>query len=167
MARLIIFGFVIVAAALAEAQTSLIPAQNVIDARDCVMKLVAAKKNITLIETVPAPEIKPEGLHSLADFQDAAESFWGFRPEAYLNMYNPLKNEIFIMTGREYYDKYERSVFDSLAHEITHYLQHRYQNADFTSGDDSLEWDAIETQSWFRETYKDQMNGDIFVCPAN
>ena len=144
----------------------LLPAAPIIEARDCILKIVAAHKNITLLDTVPLPEIKPEGPYTLQDYQDSAENFWGFRPDAYLNMYNPLRNEIFIMATREYYESYERSVFDSLAHELAHYLQHRYQNADFSQGDDSLEFDAIATQTWFRETYKDNFVGDNFVCPT-
>jgi hypothetical protein len=144
----------------------LFPASPIIEARDCILQIVAGHKNITLLETVPLPEVKPEGPYTLQDYQDSAESFWGFRPDAFLNMYNSLRNEIFIMATRAYYDSHERSVFDSLAHELVHYLQHRYQNADFSQGDDSLEFDAIATQTWFRETYKDHFVGDVFVCPT-
>lgn len=148
------------------ASYSLIPGESVIEARDCILKIMAKKKNIQLRDDIAPPTVKPEGIFSLTDFQDSAEMVWGFRPDQYTNLYNFKTGDVFIFTDRSYYEKTQRSVYDSLAHELTHFLQHRYQHADFTQGDDMVEYDAVENQTWFRENFQAQFQGDRFICPT-
>ncbi len=40
---------------------------------------------------------------------------------------------------------------DSLAHELVHYVQVKYQKFDLN--DESLEWDAVDIQTAFREKF--------------
>jgi hypothetical protein len=151
---------------LAPAASQYLPAAPIISARDCILTLVAEKMEIHLKPEIAKPRIRPQTVTSLQEFQDSIEEFWHFRPDAFTNVYNPIRNEIFIMTERAYYERHERSVYDSLAHELTHYIQKEYLNADFSNGDDmTWEMDAVYYQNWFRDTYKDHFQGDEFVCP--
>ena len=149
----------------ASAKPILLPSAPIKESRDCILNLVSQKMNIPLNDAILRPKVRPENDITLKEFQDSIEEFWKFRPDAITNVYNPLRNEIFIMTEKSYYKKFNRSVFDSLAHELTHYIQKEYQHADFTVGDDSLEMQAIEIQTWFRETYQSQFQNDHFICP--
>ncbi len=87
----------------------------------------------------------------LKQFQDAIESQWGTRPNQFTNAYSVLNNEIYLLDDADYYRKTGRCIDDSLAHELTHYVQVKYQNFDIN--DESLEWDAIDIQTWFREHF--------------
>lgn len=153
------FSFNVIAA------SKYIPAEPIIEARDCVLQLIAPKMNTTIDPLKEKPRIRPETNTPLKDYQDSIEKFWGFRPDVFVNVFNPLQNEIFIMSQRHYYESKNRSVYDSLAHELVHYIQHSYHGADFTVGDDSLEMQAIDVQTWFRDTYRNQFVGDQFICP--
>ncbi len=143
----------------------LIPAAPIIASRDCLLTIVANRMNVKLDPNQTRPTVRPETTTTLLEFQDAIEPFWHFRPEQFLNVYNPLSHEIFLMTDVSYYRKTKRFVFDSLVHELTHYVQHIYQKADFTQEDDSLENQAVAVQTWFRETYGQQLREDAFLCP--
>jgi hypothetical protein len=52
-----------------------------------------------------------------------------------------------------YDSQHHRFIDDSLAHELTHYVQVKYQGWVLDGMDDSIELNAIEVQTWFRETY--------------
>lgn len=88
---------------------------------------------------------------TLKQFQDDVEPQWGIRPDAITNVYVVDQNKIYLMDDAEYYDKTGRCMDDSLAHELTHFVQVVYEKWDIS--DDSTEWDAIDVQTWFRETY--------------
>lgn len=147
------------------AKSKYYPAKNVIEARDCILELIAPQMYATLDPAKPKPTIRPQTEVTLTQFQDAIEPFWGFRPDVITNVFNLLKNEIFLMTERKYYESKKRYVFDSLAHELAHYIQYEYKQADFFAGDDFLEMQAIDVQTWFRDTYAANMKTDKFNCP--
>jgi hypothetical protein len=147
------------------AASQYIPAEPIIASRDCVLKLIAPYMYSEIDASKTVPVIRTQTDTTLEHFQDSIEKFWGFRPDAFTNVFNPVTNEIFIMTERSYYEKYDRSVYDSLAHELSHYIQFAYKGADFSVGDDSLEAQAVDVQNWFRETYKSQFVNDEFICP--
>lgn len=73
------------------------------------------------------------------------------RPDRITNAFALKKNEIYIFDDADYYLRTNRCMDDSLAHEMVHYLQARYQGWDLD--DDSLEWEAIDIQTAFREAY--------------
>ena len=62
-----------------------------------------------------------------------------------------VRNEICLGDGETYYRRLNRTLDDSLAHDLVHYIQARYFNDDLAS--DSSEALAIAVQTWFRETY--------------
>lgn len=121
--------------------------------KECILHAVAKYKHIALKTEVPYPAVYFETDTSLAQFQDAVEPQWHMRPDGFLNVYVFAKNEIYIMDDAAYYIKMNRFIDDSLAHELTHYLQVKYQGLKDDDDVDSAESDAISTQTWFRETF--------------
>lgn len=118
----------------------------------CLLETVAAKKRLPLRAEVPVPTVYLESKTPLQQFQDAIEPQWGQRPDVFLNAYVKDRNEIYVIDDSAYYRRTNRYLDDSLVHELTHYMQVKYQDADLQN-DDSLEAEAVELQTWFRETY--------------
>src|SRR6185369_5788720 len=120
---------------------------------ECILSAVARRKRIALKPEIAVPRIRYASSTPLAEFQDAVEPQWNIRPDLVLNVFVDARNEIFIMDDSSYYERMRRFVDDSIAHEFTHFIQVRYQGASLRDADDSLESDAIDVQTWFRETY--------------
>lgn len=116
-----------------------------------IFEKVLELKRQTLKPEVPFPEIFYESKTPLSQFQDAIEEQWGMRPDRITNAFALKKNEIYINDDAEYYRRTNRCMDDSLAHEMVHFIQARYQDWDLN--DDSLEWDAVDIQTAFREAY--------------
>jgi len=117
---------------------------------------------ITLRAEVPLPPVFVASETPLQQFQDAIEAQWGFRPDLIANAYAARTNEIYLLDSAAYYRKHGRFIDDSLAHELVHYLQVRYQNADIRDGE-WLEADAVMVQTWFREEI---MAKGLSPCPG-
>ena len=146
------------------------PAQPILDSRDCILQLITPQLRIKTeaVEKLEKPTIQPEGHATLEQYQASFKSFQGWTPDQFLNFYNPISNEIFLNGDTNYYKKLNRSIFDSLAHELTHFLQVKHWQADTTGGDDFLELQAVQIQTWFRETHGHNVNNDgTFTCPLN
>lgn len=101
----------------------------------------------------PMPEVRFASTTSLVEFQDAIEPQWGFRPSKITNAYVVTKNVIYLMDDAAYYAQHGRCIDDSLAHELTHYVQVKYQGWALDGADDSIELDAIGVQTSFREAH--------------
>lgn len=89
----------------------------------CILRAVAWRMRFELDDAVPVPRVRYESETPLAEFEDAVEPQWGFRPGAFLNAYIVETNEIFILDDAAYYRKFGRFLDDSLAHEYAHYFQ--------------------------------------------
>jgi hypothetical protein len=113
-----------------------------------IFEKVLALKHLDKRNEIPFPKVFFESTTPLKQFQDAIEKQWGFRPDVFTNSFAVDNNEIYILDEADYYSKNKRCMDDSIAHELTHYLQVKYQNWDLS--DESLEWDAIEIQTQFR-----------------
>ena len=116
-----------------------------------ILETVAQRLGVTLRPEIPVPAIFVASTTPLAQFQDAVEAQWRFRPEVVLNTYAIARNEIYLYDGAAYYAQHRRTLDDSLAHEFVHYLQAQYRNDDLSS-----EWreaEAVDIQTWFREVY--------------
>lgn len=61
------------------------------------------------------------------------------------------RNEIYLSDGADFYLRLKRTLDDSLAHELVHYIQARYFGEDLST--DGCEVQAVEVQRWFREEY--------------
>ena len=72
-----------------------------------------------------------------------------YRPEEITNAFAIENNEIYLLDDANYYKRLKRCIDDSLAHELVHYIQTKYQGWDI-SQDESLEWEAIDIQSELR-----------------
>lgn len=118
---------------------------------DFIFKAILEHKNLELKPEIPMPAVVVASKAKLKDFQDDVEPQWNMRPDAITNVFVVHLNKIYLSDDQSYYDKVGRCMDDSLAHELTHYIQVKYRG--WSLDDDSLEWDAIDTQTWFREKY--------------
>lgn len=118
---------------------------------DFIFAKVLEKKHLDKREDIASPKFYYQSKTPLKQFQDALEKQWGFRPEKFTNAFAVDRNEVYIMDEADYYRKQGRCMDDSVAHELTHYLQVKYQNWDLS--DESLEWEAVEVQTAFREEF--------------
>ena len=116
-----------------------------------VFQFVLTAKKQQLNQNIPFPQIYYKSKTPLKQFQDAIEKQWGQRPNEITNAFADSNNEIYLLDDADYYIKSERCMDDSLAHELTHYIQSKYQK--FDMNDESLEWDAVDIQTQFREKY--------------
>ena len=115
-----------------------------------ILHMVARNMNIVLRPEIPAPAIFFASATPLKQFQDAIESQWKFRPHIITNAYVAARNEIYLCDDAAYYRRLNRTLDDSLAHELVHFLQAKYLNDDLAS--DGSELQAVTIQTWFRET---------------
>ena len=118
---------------------------------DFILEQVLLKKNLTYRPEISKPKLFLESKTELSYFQEAMLPQWGFKPDIFTNAFAVLKNEVFLSDHAAYYKKHKRCMDDSLAHELTHYVQTKYQNYDLA--DESLEYEAVEIQTWFREVH--------------
>lgn len=117
-----------------------------------ILEKVLEKKHQKYNPEIPMPSLHMASVTPLQVFHDAISEQWGgFKPDVITNAYSMKHNMIFLSDEAEYYERTGRCIDDSLAHELTHYVQDRYLHWDFS--DESLEWDAIEIQTQFREEY--------------
>jgi hypothetical protein len=118
---------------------------------DFIFEKVLEKKHLSYRTDVPFPVIRFVSVTPLKEFQDAIEEQWGMRPDQITNAFAVKHNKVFLNDDAAYYIRTGRCMDDSLAHELTHYVQAKYLNWDLN--DESLEWEAIEIQTAFREEY--------------
>ena len=118
---------------------------------DDIFRFVLTEKNKPIDPNIPMPKIYFKSKTPLTQFQNAIEKQWGQRPTEIVNAYANDNNEIYLMDDSDYYIKTERCMDDSLAHELVHYVQSKYQKFDLN--DESLEWDAVGIQTAFREKF--------------
>lgn len=118
---------------------------------DFIFAKVLEKKRLEKKDAVPFPKFYYQSSTPLKQFQDAIEKQWGFRPDYFTNAFAVANNEVYIMDEADYYRKMGRCMDDSVAHELVHFLQVKYQNWDLN--DESLEWEAVDIQTAFREEF--------------
>jgi hypothetical protein len=112
---------------------------------------VLEKKNVPINTKIEFPQFYFESNTSLKQFQDAIEEQWGQRPQYFTNAFSVKNNEIYILDDAAYYKKHQRCMDDSVVHELVHFVQVKYFNWDLS--DESLEWDAIDIQTEFRNKF--------------
>lgn len=120
---------------------------------ECVLKVILEHKNLEFRPDLEIPNVIVESKSSLKEFQDAVEPQWKMRPDYFTNVFVTHLNLIFLMDEASYYRRMNRFVDDSLAHELTHYIQVKYRGWELDGSDDSLEMDAINEQTWFRDEF--------------
>ena len=118
---------------------------------DFVLDFVLKKKNLTRDPYHEVPEVFLQSHTALELFQFSMQEQWGMLPDQITNAYSVKTNRIFLNDDKSYYVRLNRCMDDSLAHELAHYVQVVYLNWDLN--DDSLEWDAVDIQTQFREEF--------------
>lgn len=118
---------------------------------DFLFSKVLEKKRQTKNPAIPFPTIYYASKTPLKQFQDAIEGQWGMRPDLITNAYAQANNEIYMLDDADYYESNKRCMDDSLVHELVHFVQVKYLNWDLN--DESLEWDAVEIQTDFRNEF--------------
>lgn len=118
---------------------------------DFILKKALEYKKKEFNPNIALPQIFVESKTSLKQFQDAIEPQWGQRPDMITNAYIIHLNQIYLLDDANYYQKLKRCMDDSLMHEYIHYIQAKYQNFDLN--DDTLEMEAVEHQTRFREEF--------------
>ena len=116
---------------------------------ESIFQKVLEKKHQELRPEIAFPKIFYSSKIPLKQFQDAIEKQWGQRPKEITNAFAIENNEIYLLDDANYYKRLKRCIDDSLAHELVHYIQTKYQGWDI-SQDESLEWEAIDIQSELR-----------------
>lgn len=116
-----------------------------------ILEAVARRMNITLRPEVPLPAVFLASATPLRQFHDAIGAQWRFEPRTVSNAYAIARNEIYLLDDASYYVRYRRTLDDSLAHELVHYLQATYLKEDLAS--EWVEAEAVAIQTWFREEH--------------
>lgn len=116
-----------------------------------VLAQVAQRMGVTLHPEVAPPTVLLESVIPLAQFRDAITVQWGFRPHVFGNAYAVARNEIYLIDDPAYYARLRRTIDESLVHELAHYVQVKYLNADLAVPE--WEQDAIAVQTWFRNLH--------------
>jgi hypothetical protein len=114
-----------------------------------ILAFVAAAMNVQVDPAEPLPLVHLASTTTLARFREAIAPQWGFRPHVIVNAYAEATNEIYLDDAPPYYRRTHRTLDDSLAHELVHYLQVRYRRLDLT--DESCEVEAVTIQTAYRE----------------
>jgi hypothetical protein len=141
----------------AKADAALPPARPIFP-EACILQAVADHMGLQLKPEIPVAPVHYASATTLEYFRNATRANFGdMIPNMIANMYAFATNEIFLMDDAAYYLRVQRKIDDSLAHEYTHYLQVKYQNWDVAHDvNDAAEANAVDVQTWFRETYINQ-----------
>lgn len=118
---------------------------------DFLLQKVLERKHQIKRDDVPFPKFYFESKTPLKQFQDAIEKQWGMRPDKFSNAFAIDNNEVYISDDANYYRRTGRCMDDSAVHELVHYVQVKYLNWDIF--DESLEWEAVDIQTEFREEF--------------
>ena len=120
---------------------------------DFVLQQVAQMMKINLKEIFPLPEVVLQKNADLVTYSAELTEQWGFDPKVLTNVYVVKKNKIYLIDEENYYQNAGRCIDDSLAHELVHFIQVKYQKIDVSDFDDSMEMTAIDVQTQFREKF--------------
>lgn len=166
-APFIIMSFLTVATAAQQAP-SFWNAANLIESKECLLQIVRSKmlapNHLTSPSLAPSPQVKLESEITLKEFQDAMEIWWKFRPDVFTNVYFAAENTVFLSNNVNYYNS-PRTPFDSLVHELAHFVQ--AQDLGGASFDeDALESEAVGIQTWFRENRGQYIQNQKYSGPC-
>jgi hypothetical protein len=114
-----------------------------------ILAFVAAAMNVRLDPAEPLPVVRLASTTTLARFREAMAPQWGFRPHVIINAYAVASNEIYLDDSSDYYRRTHRTLDDSLAHELAHYVQVRYRGESLE--DESCELEAVIVQTAYRQ----------------
>lgn len=135
---------------------------------ECILKSLLNYRKIEFKKDIVLPKVRFESQTNLRELNSALyPAQWSTTAKYFSNAYAYKNghNIIFLSDRAEYYKKHQRYIDDSLAHELFHFVQVKYQNIDISS-DEFAEFDAIFVQNWFRQTYFENPSGTVLnPCP--
>jgi hypothetical protein len=102
---------------------------------ECILQAVLKYKNATPRLDLPIPKIYLGSETTLRQMRDALYPHqWTALPTEFSNAYayKQGRNEIYLLDDAKYNAKHGRYTDDSLAHELIHFVQVKYQNADLS-----------------------------------
>lgn len=137
-------------------------AENLKSSQACLLKIVRGQMNSQ--KTSLPPTLKIESETPLIEFQDAMEKWWNMRPDFFLNVYDAPNNTIYLMNAINSY-KNERTPFDSLVHELAHFVQVQDQGMELKE-DEWAESEAVRVQTWFRDNYGKHIKDQTYLGPC-
>ncbi len=141
------------------AQAAVLPEAVLEDARkqeSCILDYVVANRYMKRNASLPMPEIVYGHEISVEEFnRRLADMLGDFRYSAVSNVYYSSENTIFLSdTEASYPEKSGRTIYDSLAHELTHYVQYAYRHySNEEAASDGAEEEAVYVQNDFREAF--------------
>ncbi len=139
---------------------------ELIKAQECVIHFVALKMNVVLIDGYELPTIHLESEIKIEEYQTWAEPVWHIKPEVVVNSFFGYPNKLVLFDDMNYYIRHKRFIFDSLVHELVHFVQEKYQGITAEEMHDAEEIQAIGIQTEFREEYRDYLQQESMVCPV-
>lgn len=134
-------------------------------APEAILAEVARRMDIRLRPEIAVPPVLLESLTPLARFQDAVQSQWGIRPQAFVNVYVVARNEIYLIDDAAYYARLGMTIEDSLAHEFVHFLQSKYLGYDLD--EPWLEHAAVQIQLGFQRDFAQQPELSAPAAPGS
>lgn len=134
---------------------------------ECIARAVAKNINIDYDPHIPLPKLYFSSSADLREYQNSVSlQRDGDRPLEVSNTYVIATNAIYVIDDMAYYEKHERFIDDSIAHELVHYFQvvyKKFRQVDLEQMD--AEMTAIfEGQNWFRDNFMLVENPAISPC---
>jgi hypothetical protein len=139
--------------------------EDITNASFCVFQLVSNLMQIELNEAHVLPEVQPEGLATLSELQAVTQRLWGFAVPKFINLYDPQENRIYLFRDLDFYERFGRSIYDSLAHEFVHFVQAKVRQTPLLQFGEAEENEAIHIQNQFRQRYHSLVVNHQFHCP--
>ncbi|MCB9073375.1 MAG: hypothetical protein H6623_07115 [Bdellovibrionaceae bacterium] len=151
----------------AQAQETVYSSENIHAAIQCIHNLtlkIYGKGKVAVNPNIPPPTLIVDVDADLTEFQNLAEAQIGLKPDTIFNIYIPAVNRIYLNSS---YKSAEtgRSAYDTLAHELTHFFQVKYDGSSIADFTDAEEQEAISIQTQFREMYGANIKNGKFECP--
>ena len=134
------------------------------ESRECLLQIVRAQ--VYSDKATPAPALKLESSTPLADFQASMETWWEFKPDFFVNVYNADENTVYLTNQRARY-KSPRTPVDSLVHELTHFVQSKDKGAHKGDNEEYYEEQAVRVQTWFRENRGQYIVNESYQGPCH
>jgi hypothetical protein len=149
-----IFSILLILSSVQANAAGILPASELEHVRNsvpCVLDFVLKKNWKTFDSAIPLPRVVFSHEVTVEEFNKSVASPYTYYPTVQ-NAFVPKENTIYLDSRTVVYEKYGKTLIDSLAHELTHYVQHFYwhytEEDAYSDGAESL---AVRTQFAFRE----------------
>lgn len=132
----------------------------VVNSLPCLISWVETAMNEAPRPDEKKPQVLLSHTVSLKQFQDDIESQWHQRPQEITNAFVAHSLNIYLNSDKSYYRKNRRSIYDSLVHELVHYIQVQYRHFPIDQFSEFEEMTATDLQTQFRSQHPELLNQD-------